>query len=181
MPEFVGPDMSGGLTACGRRVFADLIGKEVDFLEVGVYEGRSGLWLMDNILTHPEASYTGVDNWKEEHLTAKERAVRNFYDGPLDHGHITFYHEDSGVMLPRLDRESFDGIHIDGCHSYVGASADIRNAWPLLRPGGVILCDDYLRADYGVAQAVHEFLARLTIVRDYTPVYTDYSIAWRKT
>ena len=179
MPTFTGPDMSAGIKSVGKHVFADLIDKPVRFLEVGVYEGRSALWLLENILTHPLSRYSGVDNWKGDHLAAKVRAVDNLSE--LYWKRITITHEDSKTLLPQLSPDTFDGIHIDGCHSYGGAHEDIRNAWPLLKSGGVILCDDYLREDYGVAKAVHEFLAGLTVVKDYRITYCDYSIAWRKT
>lgn len=46
-----------------------------------------------------------------------------------------------------------------------------------------MLVDDYDRDDYGVRQAVHEFLdeMRVTITHNLaTVIHRDYMIAWRK-
>ena len=31
------------------------------YLEVGVFEGRSLLWMIDQVLTHPSSQATGID------------------------------------------------------------------------------------------------------------------------
>ena len=35
----------------------------VSFLEIGSFEGRSAIWLLENILTDPTAHLTCVDTW----------------------------------------------------------------------------------------------------------------------
>ena len=35
----------------------------INYLEIGVFEGRSMTWMMDNILTHPTSSAIGIDSW----------------------------------------------------------------------------------------------------------------------
>ena len=37
---------------------------------------------------------------------------------------------------------SFDVVLVDGDHSYYGALDDLRNAWPLVSPGGYLVFDD---------------------------------------
>jgi hypothetical protein len=34
---------------------------DIQYLEVGLYEGRSALWVLENVLTHPSARLTGID------------------------------------------------------------------------------------------------------------------------
>ena len=34
---------------------------DIHYLEVGVYEGRSAIWMLENILTHPSSTLTGID------------------------------------------------------------------------------------------------------------------------
>jgi hypothetical protein len=36
-----------------------------------------------------------------------------------------------------------DLVHLDGGHDYASVSADLRVWWPLLRPGGILIGDDY--------------------------------------
>ena len=38
---------------------------DVHFLEVGTFEGRTALWFLDNILTHPSSSMTCVDFFED--------------------------------------------------------------------------------------------------------------------
>jgi hypothetical protein len=38
------------------------VGKpDIQYLEVGMYEGRSVVWMLENVLTHPTARVTGLD------------------------------------------------------------------------------------------------------------------------
>ncbi|WP_162666955.1 class I SAM-dependent methyltransferase [Gemmata massiliana] len=45
------------------RVLAPLVGKPVRALEIGVFEGRSTVWLLENVLTHPDVSLTWTDTF----------------------------------------------------------------------------------------------------------------------
>jgi hypothetical protein len=42
-----------------------------------------------------------------------------------------------------LPVDGIDFFHIDGDHSFPGALHDMMLAWPTIRPGGVMLVDDY--------------------------------------
>lgn len=54
---------------------------------------------------------------------------------------------------------SVDFVFIDGDHSYEGCSTDIAVWWPKLKDGGLLSGHDYRdERNYGVKQAVHEFL-----------------------
>jgi len=48
----------------------------------------------------------------------------------------------SQEVLPTL-KETFDYIFIDGDHSFEGVYHDIKNCWPLLEEGGVLVLHDY--------------------------------------
>jgi len=38
-------------------------GKPITYLEIGVYEGQSLTWMMQNVLTHPDSRAVGIDPW----------------------------------------------------------------------------------------------------------------------
>jgi len=38
----------------------------INYLEIGVFEGMSVLWMLENILTHPTAKVTGIDPYINE-------------------------------------------------------------------------------------------------------------------
>eukprot|EP01060_Flectonema_neradi_P022061 TRINITY_DN3026_c0_g1_i3.p1 TRINITY_DN3026_c0_g1~~TRINITY_DN3026_c0_g1_i3.p1 ORF type:complete len:685 (+),score=126.29 TRINITY_DN3026_c0_g1_i3:36-2057(+) len=50
---------------------------------------------------------------------------------------------------------SADIVHVDGSHEYEDVVVDLRDWWPIVRPGGVLYGDDY--SWRGVAKAVEEF------------------------
>ena len=51
-----------------------------------------------------------------------------------------------------------DLIYIDAAHEYEAVSADMKAFWPLVKPGGIMLGDDYDGTSWpGVVRAVKEF------------------------
>lgn len=46
-----------------ERWLAPFKGQPVTALEIGSYEGRSACWLLENILTHPDARLLCVDTF----------------------------------------------------------------------------------------------------------------------
>ena len=58
-----------------------------------------------------------------------------------------------------------DVIHIDAAHEYEAVIADIKAWWPRVRPGGILLGDDWNLGWQGVDKAVREFahIVNLTV------------------
>lgn len=110
-----------------------------DVLEVGSWEGRSAVaWL--NLL--PACRLTCIDAWHH----ASEAEAR-FDRNTAPYGErVRKLSKKSSVALPELitERLSFDLVYIDGEHTREGTLRDSVLAWPLLRPGGILLWDDYL-------------------------------------
>jgi predicted O-methyltransferase YrrM len=119
------------------RLLAPLKGQRLRYLEVGVYEGRSLLFVLDNILQHPASQAIAVDiAIREEYLRNVARSgackkVRN-YQGP------------SQTVLRYLPAQSFDVIYIDGSHTASDVLVDAVLAFDLLRIDGLLIFDDYL-------------------------------------
>ncbi len=111
----------------------------VNYLEVGLYEGRSALWMLENILTHPSAHLTGIDVFEGP---LKDRCLENLRrSGAGDK--VTTIIEPSQVVLRRLPLESFDIIYIDGSHAVADVLEDAVLSFRLLKPGGILIFDDY--------------------------------------
>jgi predicted O-methyltransferase YrrM len=111
-------------------------------LEIGSFEGRSTLWLCQNILTGANARIDCVDLFAPDPVYGDYHArfrhnTAAFADRITEHAGYSF---DS---LRRIEGE-FDFIYIDGWHSAFGALADGVMTWPLLKVGGVMIFDDYL-------------------------------------
>src|SRR2546427_4022959 len=123
-----------------REVCSNL--RPVSYLEIGVKEG-------DSLLTVLEASEGSVrkltlcDIWKGEggygHLSHEhiELLLRELNFS----GDVEFLDGDSRDTIPTLSGP-YDLILIDGDHSMSGAQVDLKNTWPLLRVGGVLVYDD---------------------------------------
>jgi len=92
-------------------------------------------------------------------------------------------------------KQKFDFIYIDGDHRYEGVKRDIELAIPLLKPGGVMLLDDYgithteavdlddggghMNGEYGVKQAADELLKNWRRVHDDIP-FNNGARAYKK-
>ena len=122
-----------------KHVVPEFKDKKCHWLEIGSYEGRSATWTLTNILTHPDSSITCIDPWLNKDV--EKRFLENIKVTGLSHkvdAEKGFSHD----VLPRLV-PYFDVVYVDGDHQAKSAMADAVLAWRLLRPGGVMIFDDY--------------------------------------
>ena len=133
-------------------------------LEIGSCEGRSALWLVDNILTGPCSDLLCVDPFSDEgfegsditHTGSKANQtylnfcenVKPYTVNPEPHlynGKVNLCLNTSHSALRGCYAESyqFDIIYIDGSHLCRDVLEDIVLAWPLLKQGGTLILDDY--------------------------------------
>jgi SAM-dependent methyltransferase len=74
-----------------------------------------------------------------------------------------FHQGMSWDCLARLPDHHFDMLYIDAGHSFDACSKDLKEAGRVVKPGGLIACNDYTLIDpyhlvpYGVVQAVNAF------------------------
>lgn len=120
---------------------------DLQFLEVGSFEGYSACWLMDNVLTQPNSYLTCVDPFQKskelfEHNVgqtgASERVMR-----------VAGY---SHRVLPTLTPEHYHFIYLDASHQQINTLEDAVLAWRLLRRDGLMTFDDYLLKDSRLSQ-----------------------------
>ena len=111
----------------------------LNYLEVGLYEGRASLWTLENILSHPSSGLTGIDLFDGE---LKERFFQNLARSGMEE-RATILIESSQTAMRTLPLESFDIIYIDGSHATADVLEDAVLSYRLLKPGGVLIFDDY--------------------------------------
>jgi predicted O-methyltransferase YrrM len=135
-------------------------------LEIGSFEGRSMVWIAQNMLGE-SGSLTCIDTWEgsEEHKNgeldgAYERFKHNRVTVMAEKGwgettnpwtkSISTIREKSFDALVGLADDNirdFDFIYIDGSHTAPDVMVDACLAWNLLKPKGIMVFDDYLWGD----------------------------------
>lgn len=117
-------------------------------LEIGVFEGQSSLWLLENILTAYESRLVAVDTFQgaEDQVKAgiylKDMLPRYQNNIHRYKEKVRIYAEPSISAMPKLVG-NFDFIYVDGSHTAADVFMDAAQAWRLLRVGGTLVFDDY--------------------------------------
>lgn len=128
---------------------------KLSVLEIGSYEGRATMWLLDNMMDHPESKILCVDTFKgsPEHSAQAKETIKDIF---LHNVSVSKWPEkvgpiigDSRFVLPALCREgkSFDIIYVDGSHATLDVVNDGIFALHLLKKNGLIIFDDYQWTD----------------------------------
>lgn len=155
-----------------------------EVLEIGAFEGRTTHFaarLFSN------ARITCVDPWTEYgEMSGLARAEECFRRNVAEFGdRVRPVKGFSASVLPQLlERgDRFDVVFIDGSHAYADVVIDSHHGWRLLKPGGVLIWDDYLwrRAEYGrrvPKLAIDQFLTGFR--GDYVPLWAFKQVAIRK-
>jgi glycosyltransferase involved in cell wall biosynthesis/predicted O-methyltransferase YrrM len=135
-----------------RGLFAPLAESTEAILEIGSREGRSAAFFLSYFT---KASIVCIDSFEDgtEHagpdapVASDMESVEKRFDANLDAfgARMRKFKGSSLVMLDQLNRlgERFDLIHIGGDHAAASVLADAALAWPMLRPGGILIFDDY--------------------------------------
>jgi hypothetical protein len=154
-PHFTVDWFTNNLPTWQRLLVPRLAGRPVEALEVGSYEGMSASWMLDNLLTHARSRLLCLDTFSDEahevwYLGKRVRnsgAFARFTDNVLRRypGKARALRGDCATSLKRPDVQSarFDFIYIDPSgHSHDMLEKAVL-CFPLLKPGGVMVFDDY--------------------------------------
>lgn len=139
-----------------EKIYPEFNGKPILYLELGVFEGMSLVWMFQHVLTHPDSKAVGVDPWL---LTTKLgantmndvmlKAQHNL--SPWISGKCILVRANSAEFLRKcLGRRPFHGIKansvdlcmIDGNHHALAVLDDARFCCRIVKPGGWLLFDD---------------------------------------
>ena len=135
-------DYVSGWTKLWAQFMEPFCGKQhVTFLEIGSFEGRSAIWFLENVLTHPTSKIVCLDCFESGMEEAFDRNIA----ACIARDRVTKVKETSDSYLARVINSglSFDIIYVDGAHDTVNVLFDGMAGWSLLKPGGVMVFDDY--------------------------------------
>lgn len=165
--------------------------KNVKVLEVGCFEGRATVWLLENILTSKSTEITVIDTFQggmenldhhDKISNLKKRFMTNISQWRKRVKVLTGYsynHLRSMKVKP-----TFDFIYIDGSHMAKDVLEDAVLCWRLLKVGGIMTFDDYRDWNFYSDPILCPKLAIesfMTIYKNqYEIVDVDYQMAIRK-
>lgn len=125
----------------------------LNFLEVGSYEGRSTIWLLENVLTDSTSKITCVDLFdgkiEGNNMESDPNLNPDYYQTFLSNinffkNKVTIHKGYSSKILRSFpEKEVFDMAYIDGTHTAYGTLIDAVLIHPLIKSGGIIIFDDY--------------------------------------
>lgn len=130
---------------------------ERNFLEIGSFEGRSSVWIIENMMAEGD-HLDCVDTWQggEEHGDEDMDSVFQRFQANLELAMDKFdrkrfalpWRSDSLTYLGAVIGEGIqrprDFIYIDGSHIAKDVLTDACMAWQVLKPKGMMVFDDYM-------------------------------------
>ncbi len=126
-----------------------LIGKPIHVLEIGCYEGRSTVWMIENIVKHPGGRVVCLDPFCENayfnhYADYLPRFVQNTKPYRSMIQMVQSFSQDiSASTLLDFVPAKFDLVYVDGSHETADVLSDAALALAVANPGAVIAFDDY--------------------------------------
>jgi predicted O-methyltransferase YrrM len=142
-------------------------------IEIGSYEGRSALWMLENLLQHPASRLHCVDTFHDREKP--DSYWRKFEVNVLRSPHAAKVGVVASPSLPFLLRfvasgRRVDFVYVDGSHRAADVLEDLVLAFYATRPGGIVICDDYLK---GVRNGDATLGSPKLAVDAFTSIYRD--------
>lgn len=135
-------------------ILKELKGKpNINFLEIGSFEGRSAVWLIENILTDPTSTLTCIDTFQgsREHpdMNVNLNSLFSHFQvnihesGAYDRVRVMIGRSDDMLPILITEKKQFEFVYIDGSHNSWDVLFDTVCSFKLLKKEGVIVFDDY--------------------------------------
>ena len=120
------------------------------FLEIGSFQGRSTVWLLENILTDKSSIITCIDTFEGSvnHIFHFKNDIKNVFDIfsyniSKFKNKVNIIKDKSQTALKQIN-EQYDFVFIDGDHKASSVIEDAILSFSLLKKGGIMIFDDYM-------------------------------------
>jgi len=151
-------------------------------LEIGSYEGRSTIWLCNNLLCGLNCHLDCVDIL----IGSNDQQLKDTFDyNTQSLSNITVYNNSSYLILPQLmvKGNKYDLIFVDGSHKACDVLFEACLCFNMLKSGGIIIFDDFywnLNLDpYLRPQPAIEAILKC-FANQYELIDLDYQVLLRK-
>jgi hypothetical protein len=164
--NFLHPGMTNSRITDWVKVLDPWRDKIFDILEIGSFEGRSAIFWMEfftyahltcmdwfcGSIEHRNNVYQPMLLGLEDRFNANTATYKD---------RLTKLSMPSSEGLPILleQKKSFDLIYIDGSHEVPDVQQDTLDCWQMLRPGGIVIWDDYDTFYPSIRPLIDNFLA----------------------
>jgi predicted O-methyltransferase YrrM len=158
------------------KYLAHVIDTPCRILEIGCYEGRATVWLLENIATHPHATIKCIDIAEQASFRQNILAARSPEKVRLEIGH-------SRNLLRLCPANAFDFVYVDGSHETVDVLEDAVLSFRLLRRGGIMGFDDFKWKDSAFPGATPKLAIKAFLSvyrRKITVLWKGYQVWIRK-
>jgi hypothetical protein len=111
----------------------------LNYLEIGTFEGRSALWVLENIATHPASKITVIDVFHE-------RNYKTFVSNIKLSGGANRFRILKGMSTEKLREVPFNSVdfaYVDGSAKGITMLSDFVSTWDLVKVGGIMILSRY--------------------------------------
>ena len=155
--------------------------RPMDILELGAFEGRSVIWMLENLNVN---SLIAVDLWDKDAL-----AIGGHFDTEKNFDHNTKSYTNVGKLKSSTydflkdNKAMFDLIYIDGGHVGKSVLTDAVMSHYFLKKGGYLIFDDYSQSTDASRidrprGAINAFLQQFS--DEYKILHKDYQVIAEK-
>ena len=133
------------------KFLSKFVGKKINCLDIGSYEGASTCWMLNNLCTNPESKVYSIDTWEgsPEYTEVNFSKIEEKFDENVKNTGKQTHHikikttSKDGLLKLNLDKIFFDFIFIDASHSAKDVFTDGVLSWDILKENGILIFDDY--------------------------------------
>ena len=167
----------------------NFVGKKINIMEIGVYEGEATTWFLKNLMTNKESKIYAIDTFEgsPEYIDTDFSKIKKTFFNNIKKtkrdNQVIVMEMMSFTALNKLIYEKkmfnqFDIIFIDASHEANDVILDAVLSWRLLKVDGILIFDDYkwkkiLQKNYRPALAIDSF------IEIYKPEIEVLNIGWQ--